>query len=121
MAKPGELFRLVNTLRCYQSASSCHNPDAHCLDITAEAFKHRPMSRAGGLNINLVIHEAVVPPPAPSVPLQRFVIPCKLAFQTNSLHRDHPASWRDQIQAQAVGHDTDWCPRFDAAKFDVLD
>lgn len=121
MAKPGELYRLASTLRCYQSASSCDNPAAHCLDITADAFKARPMSRSGGLSINLVVHDAPVPPPAPSVPLQRFVMPCKLAFQPNSLHRDHPASWREQIQAQAVNHDTDWCPLFDADKFSELD
>ncbi len=121
MAKPSELYRLANTLRCYQSASSCNNPDAHCLDITAEVFKARSMSRTGGMSINVVVHDGVVPPPAPAIPLPRFVIPCKLAFQNNSLHRDHPASWREQIQAQAVSHETDWCPRFNAGKFSQLD
>ena len=47
----------------------------------------------------------------------RFIFPCSHMLQWFEAQPDHPASVRDQIQAEGVAKMCDVCPRFDPDKF----
>ena len=109
---------VLATLECYQLACHCANADAHCLLLTDEAFKRDRLASTGAMmTIRIAMPGEETPPQeAPEKP-KRYVMPCHRAYGYDKIERDHPASWKDQVQAIAVHHETDWCPLFDLSKF----
>lgn len=109
---------VLATLECYQLACHCANADAHCLLLTDEAFKRDRLASTGTMmTIRIAMPGEETPQQeAPERP-KRYVMPCHRAYGYDKIERDHPASWKDQVQAIAVRHETDWCPLFDLSKF----
>lgn len=116
----GSLGVVLATLECFQTASACLNPEAHCLLLTDQLFKEKCRERYGtAMTIQLLM-----PGEQPSQDSQgiqekpcRFIVPCRRVFGYEKIEREHPASWQDQVQAIAVQRDVDWCPFFDLSKF----
>lgn len=110
-------YYLQQTLRCFQDSAACESIEAHCVVVVTEAVRQRHVSRGGGLNISITVHEGQAPPPEPAIPLPRYEMPCKHAWQPRMLDPDHPATLAQQVQAFAVGRDVAWCPNFDMRRF----
>ena len=51
----------------------------------------------------------------------RFLFPCKFMLQWFEAQPEHPASIRDQIQAEGVEKHCDSCPRFNPDDFGLTD
>lgn len=100
-----DIWRLEQVLGCLQQATRCHNPSAHC---------------------QTVITDYNVPPPrfsgffgGQSVQPVRWLHPCRLIAQygANRVDPAIQASATDQLQAQAVRYECEWCPNFKPADY----
>lgn len=107
-------------LNCYQVASSCTDPDAHCVVVNTDCFTRDPNEpRYSGFSIRIDLSGE---PPAPPPPKKiRLTFPCRIAAESFLIDKAHPSSWADQVQAEAVRKNTDWCPLFDISKFRQYD
>lgn len=118
----GDVHSVMATLECYQSACHCTNPDANCLIVTDDIFmRDKQYPIATMMTIRIAMPEDGEPPEENAVKATRYVMPCQRAFRYDKIERNHPASWKDQVQAIAVQRDVDWCPCFDLSKFRQYD
>lgn len=114
----GRLDEAMETLRCYQNGCASADSRAHCQRVAAGVLVGQPVQR-WSTNIVFSIVEGVHKP-APELPAQRLVFPCKRILRDQCLDPDHPATLNDQLQALAVEHEAAWCPLFDADALEML-
>lgn len=107
---------ITNTLHCYQTASACDVPEAHCLVLRRDIFD--PVRYA---SFKFTITDEGTVRQWEDDLGKRFLMPCSLAHKNCAIERDHPTSWKDQAQAIAVAKNTAWCPLFDIEKFRQYD
>ncbi|MHB0973931.1 MAG: hypothetical protein ACYC0P_06790 [Thiobacillus sp.] len=106
-----ERLRIESVLTCYLEACACKDPRAHCNKIVAHPFG---ADQADDDHVNLDLGSLSKP--------SGYLFPCAFLLQWGppGLHRRHPASPEDQIQAMAVRKGCDWCPNFHPEQFQTL-
>jgi hypothetical protein len=108
-----QAYLLESVLRCFADSCATRDYRAHCFrliddpceplspyrnfDHVAPYFRHFEAKAEDGT----------------------YVFPCNHMLQWFRAQRDHPASIRDQIQAEGVDKMCDVCPRFDPDDFGV--
>ena len=99
-------WRITQVLDCFQKSLRCNDSTAHCHNITDRLIIN---GYEDSLFINLFNSKS-------GYAKSTWLHPCSLiaGYYDNRLNPKHPASLKDQLQAQAVKHDCDWCPNFNA-------
>ncbi|MDP3887036.1 hypothetical protein [Hydrogenophaga sp.] len=113
-------WKVRTVLSCYQTAASCSNTLAHCVVMKSDPFVRDPRSFGGGFAIRISLE----PHPEPSTPppkVLRLAFPCRAALDGFLIERNHPAEWREQIEAEVVRQQADWCPLFNVNNFSQYD
>lgn len=104
-------YNLTSILECYLESAKCDDYKAYCFGVIDDPSLKRP--RTTNFTIKIAVNDE-----APEKPIDRYIIPCKfLGHYGTNLIPDHPSSFRNQIQAQAVQKGCNICPRFNADNF----
>ncbi|MFA6700962.1 MAG: hypothetical protein WCS28_12440 [Thiomicrospira sp.] len=109
-----DLFKVTRVLICYLKASGCNDWRAHCFKVIDDPLRQEADNRGLGITIRVTDKP---PLPKMAVEIDQYVFPCSLIYHYKVFQANHPASFEDQIQAEAVKYDASWCPFFDATNF----
>jgi len=109
----------TSVLRCYVESTACDDWRAHCLQVIDDPSHTlvRPPSVRVTLSMSGTGQSS---PEEEEEQPDRYMFPCRLLYPTFRFQIDHPASFRNQIQAAAVSRGCDWCPHFKADHFSKL-
>jgi hypothetical protein len=105
-------YKMLAVLDCYVTSTRCADYRAHCFTMIDDPSLVQP-ARVGGIVISMMAGTVK----EEAAEIDRYSFPCSLIVDETKLHADHPASFRDQIQAAAVKRCADHCPNFNADSF----
>lgn len=112
-------WKVRTVLSCYQTAASCSDPAAHCVVMKSDPFVRPARQYGEGYSIRISLESQQEP--APKQKALRLTFPCRSALETFEIERNHPAEWKDQVEAEVVRQQADWCPFFDINQFRQYD
>lgn len=101
-----ERHRIDDVLSCLMEANACNDHRAHCNQVISDPFR---LTDKIGVSFELDDMK----------PVTSYLLPCMYLtkFGAVTLHKNHPATPEDQIQALAVKRGCEWCPNFKYGDF----
>lgn len=104
-----DMYKTQSVLDCFQKSMYCKDHAAHCHTVITEKSDQEYKPRKTGLFASLFGDK---PEPDNQPKPIKWIHPCRMAasYYSSSLDPDHPSSFEDQLQAQVVRNECDWCP-----------
>lgn len=106
-------FLMESVLQCFADSCASRDYRAHCFRLIDNPFD--PLAPYRNLE-HIAPHFRHVEAKSDD---GTYIFPCKHMLQWFRAQRDHPASIKDQIQAEGVDKMCDVCPRFEPDDFGV--
>ena len=106
-------WNITRVLECYLEAAACNDWTAHCHLIIDDLYSEE--SKNLGLSMTITLSDK--PSFKEAVHIDRYIFPCSFIHGYFRFQKDHPAKPKDQIQAEAVAQNCDFCPYFDPSNY----
>lgn len=105
-----ERHRIESVLSCYMSACACEDRRSHCNAVAPDPFFKQEVK---GLDFDLIDDMA---------PTSEYLMPCTFLtkFGAVKMHKKHPSTPQNQLQALGIKYGCEWCPNFNPGDFKKL-
>lgn len=111
--KIGDIYKVIEILRCYQQSTMCSDHRAHCHVIIDDPSEPRIATYGQNVSYCRLTFSREINGDI----IERMVLPCKLMSSRIDFQAGHPSNISDRIQAVSVEHGCAICPNFDPGAY----